>query len=126
MSSQLFDAIEHLGKEKGIDKEVLIEALEAALISAYKKNFKSATNVRVELDENAGTMKVYSRKTVVEEVLDPQQEISLDEAKKIEDLKKEYGLADEEKKTDTELIVIDGNSQSDEGVLFDLDAEEEE
>ncbi|GGA62718.1 transcription termination factor NusA [Ornithinibacillus halotolerans] len=84
MSSQLFDAIEHLGKEKGIDKEVLIEALEAALISAYKKNFKSATNVRVELDENAGTMKVYSRKTVVEEVLDPQQEISLDEAKKID------------------------------------------
>jgi transcription termination/antitermination protein NusA len=83
MSSQLFDAIENLGKEKGIEKEVLIEALEAALISAYKKNFKSATNVRVELDENAGTMRVFSRKTVVEEVEDHQQEISLDEAKQI-------------------------------------------
>ncbi|MBC5636000.1 transcription termination/antitermination protein NusA [Ornithinibacillus sp. BX22] len=83
MSSQLFDAIENLGKEKGIDKEILIEALEAALISAYKKNFKSATNVRVELDEKSGTMRVFSRKTVVEEVLDNQQEISLEEAKKI-------------------------------------------
>ncbi|MEN2464535.1 transcription termination factor NusA [Ornithinibacillus sp. FSL M8-0202] len=84
MSSQLFDAIENLGKEKGIDKEILIEALEAALISAYKKNFKSATNVRVELDEKSGTMRVFSRKTVVEEVLDNQQEISLEEAKKID------------------------------------------
>ena len=84
MSSQLFDAIENLGKEKGIDKEILIEALEAALISAYKKNFKSATNVRVELDEVAGTMRVFSRKTVVEEVFDSQQEISLDEAKKLD------------------------------------------
>ncbi|GIO26190.1 transcription termination factor NusA [Ornithinibacillus bavariensis] len=91
MSSQLFDAIENLGKEKGIEKEVLIEALEAALISAYKKNFKSATNVRVELDEDAGTMRVFSRKTVVEDVEDHQQEISLDEAKHINP---NYGIDD--------------------------------
>ncbi|MBN6206633.1 transcription termination/antitermination protein NusA [Ralstonia pickettii] len=81
MSSQLFDAIELLAEEKGIEKEVLIEALEAALISAYKKNFKSATNVRVELNEPSGTMKVFSRKAIVEEVEDNQQEISLAEAK---------------------------------------------
>nr|WP_155670289.1 transcription termination factor NusA [Ornithinibacillus caprae] len=80
----MFDAIENLGKEKGIDKDILLEALEAALISAYKKNFKSATNVRVDLDESAGTMRVFSRKTVVDEVEDSQQEISLDEAKKID------------------------------------------
>ncbi|MFC3040333.1 transcription termination factor NusA [Virgibacillus xinjiangensis] len=84
MSSQLFDAIDYLAKEKGIDKEVLMEALEAALISAYKKNFKSAGNVRVELDEDSGKMAVYSRKTVVEEVEDHQLEISLEEAKKID------------------------------------------
>ena len=84
MSSQLFDAIDYLEKEKGIDKEVLLEALEAALISAYKKNFKSATNVRVDLDEKAGAMRVYSRKTVVEEVTDGQEEISLAEAKEID------------------------------------------
>lgn len=81
MSSQLFDAIDLLVEEKGIDKEVLMEALEAALISAYKKNFKSATNVRVELNEDTGTMKVYSRMTIVEEVEDDQEEISLEEAR---------------------------------------------
>jgi len=84
MSNQLFDAIEYLGKEKGIDKDVLLEALEAALISAYKKNFQSATNVRVDLDENEGSMRVFARKTVVDEVEDDQLEISLDQAKDID------------------------------------------
>lgn len=84
MNSQLFEAIDLLAEEKGIEKEVLLEALEAALISAYKKNFKSATNVRVELDEEIGAMKVYSRKSVVEEVEDEQQEISLEEARLID------------------------------------------
>lgn len=83
MSSQLFDAIDYLADEKGIDKDVLLEALEAALISAYKKNFKSATNVRIELDEETGKMAVFSRKTVVDEVMDPQQEISVEEAREI-------------------------------------------
>lgn len=84
MSSQLFDALDSLAKEKGIDKDILLEALEAALISAYKKNFKSATNVRVNLDEDAGSMRVFSRKTIVEDVEDNQQEISIEEAKKID------------------------------------------
>ncbi|API93923.1 transcription termination/antitermination protein NusA [Virgibacillus pantothenticus] len=83
MSTQLFDAIDYLAREKGIDKEILLEALEAALISAYKKNFKSATNVRVELNEETGKMAVFSRKNVVEEVEDHQQEISIQEAKEI-------------------------------------------
>ncbi|MFD2628422.1 transcription termination factor NusA [Oceanobacillus kapialis] len=84
MSNQLFEAIDYLAKEKGIDKDILLEALEAALISAYKKNFKSATNVRVELNEETGKMGVFSRKTIVEEVEDNQEEISLEEAKKID------------------------------------------
>ncbi|RFA37744.1 transcription termination/antitermination protein NusA [Virgibacillus dokdonensis] len=83
MSTQLFDAIDYLAKEKGIDKQILMEALEAALISAYKKNFKSATNVRVELNEDTGKMAVYSRKNIVDEVEDPQQEIPIQEAKEI-------------------------------------------
>lgn len=83
VSTQLFDAIDHLAKEKGIDKDILMEALEAALISAYKKNFKSASNVRVELNETTGKMAVYARKTVVENVEDPQLEISIEEAKNI-------------------------------------------
>jgi transcription termination/antitermination protein NusA len=84
VSNQLFDAIDYLAKDKGIDKGILLEALEAALISAYKKNFKSATNVRVELNEATGKMGVFSRKVVVEEVEDIQEEISLEEAKKVD------------------------------------------
>ena len=83
MSSELFDAIQYLEKEKGIDKDVLMEALEAALISAYKKNFHSATNVRVDLNEETGSMRVLSRKEVVEEVEDNNQQISLEQAKEI-------------------------------------------
>lgn len=83
MSNQLFDAIHSLAEEKGIEKDVLLEALEAALISAYKKNFKSATNVRVELNEETGKMAVFSRKTIVDDVLDPQQEIDITEAREV-------------------------------------------
>jgi transcription termination/antitermination protein NusA len=84
VSSQLFDALNSLSEEKGIDKKILLEALEAALISAYKKNFKSASNVRVELNEDTGKMAVFSRKTVVEEVEDSQEEVSLDVAREID------------------------------------------
>ncbi|GGM21720.1 transcription termination/antitermination protein NusA [Paraliobacillus quinghaiensis] len=83
MSSELFDAIQYLEKEKGIDKDVLMEALEAALISAYKKNFHSATNVRVDLNEETGSMRVLSRKEIVEEVDDNNQQISLEQAKEL-------------------------------------------
>lgn len=83
MSNELFDALNFLVKEKNIDKTVLLEALEAALISAYKKNFNSSSNVRVELDEEAGTMKVYARKVVVDELENELEEITLEEAREI-------------------------------------------
>lgn len=83
MSSELFNAISYLEKEKGIDKQTLLDALEAALISAYKKNFKSASNVSVKFDEEAGTMKIHAKKKVVEEVENEQEEISLDEAREM-------------------------------------------
>jgi len=84
LNNQLFEAIDYLEKEKGIDKEILIEALEAALISAYKRNFKSATNVRVDINPEAEKMQIFARKTVVEEVENPQEEIGLAEAKEID------------------------------------------
>lgn len=83
MSSELFDALTLLEKEKGISKSILLEAIEAALISAYKRNFNQAQNVRVDINQDTGTMRVFARKDVVEEVADPRLEISLDEAKKI-------------------------------------------
>ena len=83
MNEELITALADLCKEKGIDKDVILDALEAALIAAYKRNFLSAQNVCVELDRETGKIAVYAQKTVVEEVKDPQQEISLEDAKKL-------------------------------------------
>lgn len=62
MSADLIHALEQLEKEKGIDKETLIEAIEAALISAYKRNFGSSQNVRVLIDRDSGEFKVFALK----------------------------------------------------------------
>ncbi|MCR8928040.1 transcription termination factor NusA [Priestia megaterium] len=83
MSSELFDALVILEKEKGISKDVIIEAIEAALISAYKRNFNQAQNVRVDLNLERGSMRVFARKDVVNEVYDPRLEISVEEAQTI-------------------------------------------
>ncbi|WP_044893733.1 transcription termination factor NusA [Bacillus alveayuensis] len=83
MNTQLLDALTSIIKEKGISQEVLVEALEAALVSAYKRNFNQAQNVRVDFNTELGTIRVFARKEVVEEVYDPRLEISLEDAKKI-------------------------------------------
>jgi N utilization substance protein A len=70
-----------LEKEKGISKEVIIEAIEAALISAYKRNFNQAQNVRVSFNPTTGTIKVLARKDVVDSVFDPRLEISVEKAR---------------------------------------------
>lgn len=81
MSSELLDALTALEEQKGISRDVLIEAIEAALVTAYKRNFNQAQNVRVDLNLNTGSMVVYSRKDVVEEVEDDRLEIALEDAK---------------------------------------------
>ncbi len=83
MSSELLDALTVLEKEKGISKEIIIEAIEAALISAYKRNFNQAQNVRVDLNRETGTIRVFARKDVVDEVYDSRLEISVDDAANI-------------------------------------------
>ncbi|MCI6233040.1 MAG: transcription termination factor NusA [Selenomonas sp.] len=77
------DALKELAAEKGVEEEVLFDAIEAALISAYKRNFGSAQNVRVVLDRHTGAYHVYAIKTVVEEVEDDILEISLAQARTI-------------------------------------------
>ncbi len=67
-TKELIIAIEELEKERGISKEYLLSSLETALVTAYKRNFDSAENVKVNMDENTGETKVYAVKTVVEEV----------------------------------------------------------
>lgn len=82
MSNELVGALNAL-EAKGISKEVIVEAIEAALINAYKKNYNQAANVRVDLNLERGTMHLYSRKDVVEEVEDERLQISLADAKAI-------------------------------------------
>lgn len=84
MNAEFMQAFEQLGKEKGIAPEVLFDAIEAALISAYKRNFGSAQNVRVSLDRTTGEIHVFARKNVVEEAADTRLEISLEDAKKVD------------------------------------------
>lgn len=84
MNAEFMQAFEQLGREKGIAPEVLFDAIEAALISAYKRNFGSAQNVRVSLDRATGEIHVYARKNVVEDVTDARLELSLSEAKTID------------------------------------------
>ena len=81
-SKELIMAIEELEKERGINKEYLLESLEAALVTAYKRNFDSAENVKVTMDAESGDIKVFSLKEVVEEVEDDMVQISLEDAKK--------------------------------------------
>ncbi|MGY4794478.1 transcription termination factor NusA [Lysinibacillus sp. FSL K6-0057] len=83
MSSDLLDALNALEEQKGISRDVLIEAIEAALVTAYKRNFNQAQNVRVDLNLDKGSIRVFSRKDVVEEVEDDRLQISLEDAKVI-------------------------------------------
>ncbi|PLT31585.1 transcription termination factor NusA [Peribacillus deserti] len=84
MSSELLDALVLLEKEKGISRDVIIEAIEAALVSAYKRNFNQAQNVRIDMNLERGTMRVFARKEVVDQVFDARLEVSVEEARRID------------------------------------------
>ena len=83
MNKDLIHVIEQIGREKGIGKEVLFEAVESALLSASKKTMGLADNVRMELDRHTGALRVYARKKVVEDVADRKLEIGLEDARKL-------------------------------------------
>ncbi|MFF3021641.1 transcription termination factor NusA [Gottfriedia sp. NPDC057948] len=80
MSSELLTALEIIEREKGISKDVVIEAIEAALISAYKRNFNQAQNVRVDFNLHNGSIRVFARKEIVSNVFDTRLEITVEEA----------------------------------------------
>ncbi|NSW90734.1 MAG: transcription termination/antitermination protein NusA [Firmicutes bacterium] len=83
MSVELIHALEQLEKEKGIDKELLINAIEAALVSAYKKNFGPAQNARIYIDRETGEVKVFALKKVTSEPKNDLFDISLEAARKM-------------------------------------------
>jgi N utilization substance protein A len=92
MNRELINVIEQIAREKGIDKEILFEALESALLSASRKTLGPAENVRMHIDRKNGDLRVYCRKKVVDEVTDDKLEISLADAKA---LNREAELSDE-------------------------------
>lgn len=84
VNAEFLQAIEQLDREKGIAPEIIFEAIEAALISAYKRNFGSAQNVHVVLDRQSREINVFARKNIVEEIKDSRLEIALADAREID------------------------------------------
>jgi transcription termination/antitermination protein NusA len=84
MNREFIQAVEDLEREKSISKDLLIDAIESALVSAYKKNYGTSQNVRVNIDRETGDIDVFMRKDIVEEVVDPFVEVAVAEAKEID------------------------------------------
>ena len=82
-NKELILALEEKKKKKGIKKVELLESIQTALVTAYKRNFDSKENVKVVMDDKTGETYVYSVKEVVEKIENPVEQITLKEAKKI-------------------------------------------
>ncbi|HEY8462516.1 MAG TPA: transcription termination factor NusA [Bacillota bacterium] len=91
MNHEFMDALEQVEKEKGISKDILLDAIETALASAYKRDQKAAQSIEVRIDPDNGEFHVYTHKTVVEAVEDEKNEIALEDAQKINPI---YELGD--------------------------------
>lgn len=91
MNAEFIEALNQIEKEKGISKDILIEAIENSLITACKNNFGTSSNIKVIIDRENGDVSVYAEKVVVESVENSQLEISLEDARKI---KETYNLED--------------------------------
>ena len=127
-AEEFFKALDDLSKERRINKNVLFTAIEAALTSAYKKNFGKNANVRATVDPDKHQVAVFSRKTVVEVVEDPQTEMSLDEARGI---RAQYEIGDlvevEEMPQDfgriaaqtAKQVVVQHLREAERGVIYD-------
>ncbi len=85
MKSELMSVIDQIGREKGIEKEKILAALESALLTAAKKRFGQVDNIQVDIDSDTGEISIVSKKTIAENVVNAKTEISLEEARKIDD-----------------------------------------
>jgi len=98
MNAEFFDALDMLEQTKGIPKEYMLERVEAALLSAFKKE-RGRSNVRVAINPEKKDIKLYECRNVVAEVTDPDTEISVEEAKKISRRYTEGSVIETEVKT---------------------------
>ncbi len=98
MNNELFDALELLEKEKGISVDYMLERVEAALVSAYKREKNGLANVRIDINKDKRNIRIFEQKNIVEEVVDEQQEISLEDARNINKRYKLGGVCETELK----------------------------
>ena len=84
MNSEILEALSQIAREKNVSRDLVIETLEAGLLSAAKRKFGTADNLQVSIDQNTGDIKLLAEKQVVEEVEDPSLQISLDRAREID------------------------------------------
>ncbi len=84
MGKELISVIEQIGREKGIESQKIISAVEAALLTAAKKRFGALDNIQVHINPETGEIEVISLKKIVDQVMNPRSEISIEEAKKID------------------------------------------
>ena len=85
MPSELYNVIDALSREKGIDPQIVVSAVEDAIVVATRKYYKTQENLRAVLDRESGRIRAYAVKQIVgtlEEVLDPNGQVTLDEARK--------------------------------------------
>ncbi|HHY10091.1 MAG TPA: transcription termination/antitermination protein NusA [Firmicutes bacterium] len=136
MNLELINALEDLEREKGISKEILLDAIETAVVSAYKRNYgtSSSASVRVEFNRSSGEIRVFARRNVVEEVEDETVEIGLEEAQALDP---EYQVGDvvENEVTPTDFgriaaqtakqVIIQKIREAERSIVFDTYANRE-
>ncbi len=84
MLSELSRVIEQVGKDKGIEKSILIEALESAMVTAAKKKYGASREIEAQFNEELGEIELFEFKTVVDDVEDPDIQINVEEARKLD------------------------------------------
>lgn len=134
MNTEFMEALSDLEHDKGIKKDILLEAIETALISAYKRHFGTDQNARVEIDGDTGEIKVFAIKNVVEEIEDEETEISVEEAREINE-KYEAGDVVETEVTPRDFgriaaqtakqVVVQRIREAERGIIYDQYAEKE-
>ena len=134
MNSELMTALRLIAKERGISIETLADAIEAALVSAYRKNYSTNAKVRASLDRETGKIEIWASKSVVEEVTDPLSEISLANARKINPAFQIDDIVEEEASTKefgriaaqtAKQVVMQRIREAEQGAIFEEYAEKE-
>ncbi|MEG1752697.1 MAG: transcription termination factor NusA [Christensenella sp.] len=134
MNTEFMEALSDLEHDKGIKKDILLEAIETALISAYKRHFGAEQNARVEIDGDTGEIKVFAIKNVAEEITDAETQITVEAAKEINP-KYEAGDVVETEVTPREFgriaaqtakqVVVQRIREAERGIIYDQYAEKE-